>query len=157
MNKIITVDQAGKVVSKLKKEGKKIVLAGGCFDILHIGHIEFVEAAKKEGDILILLLESDLAIKKLKGKKRPINIQANRAKILSSVEFVDFIVLLKKTFKNEDYQRLVKQISPDIIAVTKGDPNLKNKKQQAIEAGGTVKIVLNQIPEHSTTKLLEYF
>ena len=157
MNKIIKAAQVGKVVSKLKQKGQSIILAGGCFDILHIGHITFLENAKKSGDILILLLESDLAIKKLKGKKRPINDQEDRAKILSAIEFVDFIIILPKPFKNEDYQDLVSEIKPDIIAVTAGDPNLENKKLQAKIIGGIVKVVLKKIPEHSTTKLLDYF
>lgn len=157
MRKIITVEQVGFVASRLKEKGNTIVLAGGCFDILHTGHISFLENAKKSGDVLILLLESDLAIKKLKGEKRPINNQENRAKVLSSVEFVDFIVLLERPLENEDYQKLTMEIRPDVIAVTAGDPNIENKKQQAKKVGGIVKVVLKQIPEHSTTKLLEYF
>jgi len=155
--KIITAVQVKKVLSKLKQNNRKIVLAGGCFDILHIGHIAFLEKAKKSGDVLILLLESDDSIKKLKGKKRPINNQENRAKVLSAIEFVDFVINLKKPFEVKDYNDIVNQISPDVIAVTSGDPNLENKKQQAKEVGGIVKVVLKQIPETSTTKLLEYF
>lgn len=157
MKKIINVAQVSSIVKKLKAKGKKIVLAGGCFDILHIGHIAFLEKAKKAGDILVLLLESDAAIKKLKGKKRPINNQANRAKILSAIEFVDFIVLLPKPFKTVDYQELVSEIKPSLIAVTAGDPTLSEKKSQAKEVRGVVKVVLKKIPEHSTTKLLDYF
>ena len=137
MGKIIKVEEVEKLVADLKN--KKIVLAGGCFDILHIGHITFLEKAKASGDILILLLESDAAIKKLKGEKRPINSQENRAKVLSSVEFVDFIVSLPKPFETADYQNLVTQISPNIIAVTEGDPNLEEKKSQAKKTGGEVK------------------
>lgn len=157
MGKIISVGKINSVSGKLKSEGKKIVLAGGCFDILHIGHIEFLKAAKKSGDALILLLESDSAIKKLKGKRRPINKQENRAKVLSAIEYVDFVVTLDKPLKTEDYQNLVTEIKPDIIAVTAGDPSLENKKSQAKSVGGKIKIVLKQIPEHSTTKLLDYF
>lgn len=157
MGKIISVPKIKKIVASLKNQNKKIVLAGGCFDILHIGHITFIENAKKSGDILVLLLESDAAIKNLKGEKRPINIQKNRAKILSALDSVDFIISLDKPFKTEDYNNLVINIQPDIIAITSGDPNLENKKQQAKTVGGKVKVVLKQIPEHSTTKLLDYF
>lgn len=157
MKKIINIAQSFKISSNFKGKGKKIILAGGCFDILHAGHIAFLEKAKKSGDILFLLLESDQAIKKLKGEKRPINTQANRAKILSSIEYVDFVINLEKPIKNEDYQKLVSQIKPDVIAVTAGDPNLKEKKLQAKSVGGVVKIVLKKLPEHSTTKLLDYF
>jgi len=157
MKKVITVNQVGVLVSKLKQGGKKLVLAGGCFDILHIGHIKFLEKSKKAGDILMLLLESDKAIKLLKGDKRPINPQDNRAKVLSAIEFVDFVINLDRPFKTEDYRRLVKEISPDVIAITSGDANLAEKKSQAKEVGGIVKVILKKIPEHSTTKLLDYF
>lgn len=157
MKKVITAKKAGILVAKLKQQNVKIVLAGGCFDILHAGHIAFLEKAKKSGDALFLLLESDQAIKKLKGENRPINPQSVRAKILSAVEFVDFIVMLPKTFETTDYHKLVKNIVPNIIAVTAGDPNLKEKKSQAKEVGGKVKVVLKKLPQHSTTKLLDYF
>lgn len=157
IRKIISIEQVSSVVSKLRQSAIKIVLAGGCFDILHIGHITFLENAKKAGDILILLLESDEAIKLLKGEKRPINNQKNRAKILSSVEFVNLVIVLNKPFETEDYQKLVSEIKPDVIAVTEGDPNLENKKSQAKEVGAVVKVVLKKIAEHSTTKLLDYF
>lgn len=157
MGKIVRVSQTRKIVLELKNLGKKIVLAGGCFDILHIGHIAFLEKAKKAGDILILLLESDQAIKLLKGKDRPVNNQENRATILSAIEFVDFIVLLPKPYKGGDYDTLVEKISPDVIAVTAGDPNLSEKQSQAKKVDGVLKVVLKKIPEHSTTKLLGYF
>jgi len=157
MGKLVPVIKIKKLSEDLKKSGKKIVLAGGCFDILHVGHIEFLEKAKASGDILILLLESDAAIKQLKGDKRPINNQKNRSRILSAIQFVDFVVTLPKPYQTKDYQNLVSQIKPNVIAITAGDSNLKNKKSQAKEAGGAVKIVLKNIPDHSTTKLLDYF
>lgn len=157
MGKIIKVSALKKLSADLKQQGEKIVLAGGCFDILHIGHVAFLEKAKKAGDILVLLLESDLAIKLLKGERRPVNVQKNRAKVLSAIEFVDIVVTLPKPYKTTDYQRLVSQIKPDIIAVTEGDPNFKLKASQAKEVGGVVKVVLKKIPEHSTSKLLDYF
>ena len=157
MKKTIGVAQVSSISKKIKSSGKKIVLAGGCFDILHIGHIAFLEKAKKSGDVLILLLESDASIKLLKGRERPVNNQENRAKILSAIEFVDFVIPLPKPYKAEDYSNLVKEISPDIIAVTAGDPNLSEKQSQAKKVGGVIKVVLKKIPEHSTTKLLGYF
>jgi rfaE bifunctional protein nucleotidyltransferase chain/domain len=157
MGKIVKFTQIQKIIVDLKNQGKKIVLAGGCFDILHVGHISFLEKAKASGDILILLLESDHAIKLLKGDKRPINPQENRAKVLRAVEFVDFVVTLPKPFKTSDYQKLTFEIKPNVIAVTEGDPHLREKESQAKAVNGIVKVVLQEIPEHSTTKLLDYF
>lgn len=153
MGKILSVNR----INILSKGDQKIVLAGGCFDIIHIGHIEFLKNAKKTGDILVLLLESDESIKNLKGEKRPINNQDNRSKILSSIEFVDYVIPLPKIYQTQDYNDLVLKIKPNIIAITSGDPNLKNKKLQAKSVNGKVKVVLKKMPDHSTTKLLEYF
>lgn len=157
MGKIISVKKTKNLSAKLKKTGKKIVLAGGCFDILHVGHIKFLQNSKKSGDTLVLLLESDESIKKLKGENRPVNNQKNRALILSSVEFVDYVIPLEKNYKDENYADLISKLKPDIIAVTKGDPNESKKKVQANLVGGKVKVVLKNLPDHSTTKLLEYF
>lgn len=156
MKKVAGIEKALRSVKKYKATGKKIVLAGGCFDILHIGHIAFLEKSKNSGDFLVLLLESDESIKLLKGKNRPLNSQKNRAAVLSAIKFVDLVVLLPGVFKTPDYYKLVNSIKPDIIAVTSNDPNLSVKKLQAKESGGVLKVVLKKIPEHSTTKLLDY-
>lgn len=153
MRKILSVKQAIKVSKKLK--GKNIVVAGGVFDIFHIGHIKFLEKAKKEGDFLFVLLESDKSVRKLKGQKRPINKQRDRAKVLSTLEVVDFIVNLKGILKNEDYDRIVEQISPKVLAVTDGDPNMIHKIRQAKLTGAKVKIVLRRLKNKSTTRLAE--
>lgn len=157
MGKIISLSKIKSLSAKLKKDNQKIVLAGGCFDILHVGHIEFLKNAKKSGHVLFLLLESDESIKKLKGERRPINNQKNRAQILAAIESVDYVIPLEKPFKTPDYNQLVENIKPDIIAITSGDPNLEHKKSQAKSVGGKVKIVLKHMPDHSTTKLLDYF
>ncbi|MBI2593765.1 adenylyltransferase/cytidyltransferase family protein [Candidatus Daviesbacteria bacterium] len=157
MEKIVSIAKIAKIAKRLRADGKKIVLAGGCFDILHIGHVTFIEKAKKSGDKLILLLEPDAAIKKLKGENRPFNNQKTRAKILSAIEFVDFVVLLPKIFRTPDYNKLVENILPAVIAVTEGDINMAEKRLQAKKAGGIVKVVLKKISEYSTTKLLGYF
>lgn len=156
MEKIVSIAKIAKIAKKLRADGKKIVLAGGCFDILHIGHVIFIEKAEKSGDKLILLLEPDEAIKNLKGESRPFNNQKTRAKILSAIEFVDFVVLLPKIFRTQDYNNLVKKISPNVIAVTEGDINIAEKRLQAKEAGGIVKVVLKKISEYSTTKLIDF-
>lgn len=156
MEKIVSIAKIAKIAKRLSADGKKIVLAGGCFDILHIGHVTFIEKAKKTGDKLILLLEPDEAIKSLKGESRPFNSQKTRAKILSAIEFVNFIIPLPKVFESKDYDKLVELISPDVIAVTARDPKIAEKKMQAKKAGGIVKIVLKKIPEYSTTKLWKF-
>jgi len=126
----------------LPGEGKgRIVLVGGCFDILHIGHVRFLSEAKGMGDYLIVLLESDKKVKDLKGKNRPVFIQSERAEMLSALRSVDLVVVLPMMEDDRDYSNLVKKIKPDVIAVTENDPRIEKKRRQAEEAGGELKIV----------------
>lgn len=153
--KIINFEQSKKISKKLHALQKKIALAGGCFDILHEGHISFLHASKKEGDILFVLLESDERIRLLKGKSRPINSQKHRADILASLKAVDYIVLLPDHMENATYDKVISGIKPAIITTTKGDPHFTHKKRQAAKVGGKVKEVIERMPEHSTTELLK--
>jgi len=154
MNKILTPEQAVIVSNDLQKQQKKIVLAGGCFDLLHIGHIHFLEQAKKAGDILFVLLEHDATIKKLKGDNRPINTQEDRAKILAALTIVDYVIMLPENADNSFYDDLVIQLKPAIIAATQGDPNRHHKERQAKEIGATVVDVITPITNQSTTHLI---
>ncbi len=135
--------------------GNKKILVGGCFDILHQAHREFLNKAKSLGDTLIVLLESDENIRKLKGDKRPLNDIARRAFKLSRIGAIDYIVLLAQSTSSEYYYNLVNSIKPDIIAITKGDPLTDVKKDQAAMVGGDVIEVMERNPEHSTTALLK--
>ncbi len=153
--KIITIDSAIKVSERLRSQGKSIVLVGGFFDILHIGHIQFLEKAKRQGDYLFVLLESDETAKKTKGESRPINTQALRAQILSALEFADYIVMLPKMKNDTDYDRLVTRLHPMVIAVTQNDKNLKHKMRQAKLVGAKVIPVISQISNQSTSRLIK--
>jgi FAD synthetase len=153
--KIITTREIIELSKKLNGEKKKIVLVGGCFDILHAGHIEFLTAAKKSGDVLFVLLESDENIKKLKGANRPLNSQRDRAKILENLEMIDYVVALPPLGSNKEYDELVSSLKPAIIAVTKGDPGLTHKKRQANLIGAEIAEVAEQVINQSTTKLIK--
>lgn len=154
MGKVINLRQIREIVKKLKMAGKTAVLAGGCFDILHFGHLKFLEAAKKQGDVLMVALESDENVKRLKGEGRPINPQKDRAGLLAALEVVDYILLLPEMKTHQDYFNLVKYLRPDIVAVTAGDPHLSLKRKQMREVGGKAKIVLARIKKFSTSKFL---
>lgn len=153
MDKILTVKEAIDISEKLRKQGKRIVLAGGCFDILHIGHIHFLKEAKKQGDVLIVLLESDRKIRELKGKTRPINTHKDRACLLSALSHVDYIVLLPYLASDQKYDELILSIKPAIIATTKGDPYKKHKIRQANRLQSRVVEVTDRIKNKSTTRL----
>lgn len=155
VNKIVKIEEAIKAAKSLQAEGKILVLAGGCFDILHIGHITFLEKAKGAGDALFVLLEPDIKIKKLKGSNRPINNQEDRAKILTALSSVDYVILLPSSLTDQDYFDIINKLKPDIIAVTKGDTKKNKKEQQALAAGGKVLVVTNIISDTSTSKLVK--
>lgn len=152
MAKVITIHQ---IASKIKQyKNKKIVVTGGCFDIIHIGHIQLLENAKKEGDILVVLLESDSSIKKRKGIERPIHSQEQRAEILSALTAVDIVVLLPKDMGNSEYDELIETIHPAVIATSENDIHIEHKIRQAKLTGAIVKKVNNYISSVSSTKLL---
>lgn len=152
MDNIITSKQIKKIVDSIKKKRQSIVLVGGCFDILHVGHIKFLKEAKKNGDYLLVLLESDKTVKKLKGENRPNFPQKDRAEVLASIKYVDSVVLLDPIGKDEEYSKLIAQIRPDIIAITENDPILAKKKNQAELFGGKL-VEIPHIKTYSSSQL----
>lgn len=108
---IKTFDEIEKLAKKLHSQGKKIVFTNGCFDILHVGHVKYLEEAKSYGDVLILGLNADSSVRKLKGSSRPINSQDDRAYILASLESVDYVVI----FEEETPYELIKLIKPHVL------------------------------------------
>ncbi|EKD86269.1 MAG: bifunctional heptose 7-phosphate kinase/heptose 1-phosphate adenyltransferase [uncultured bacterium] len=154
MNKILNPNEAIDVAERIRKDHKTIVLAGGCFDILHRGHIFFLEEAGRQGDILILFLESDENIKSRKGLERPINSQKYRSIVLSALSSVDYVIPLEGMTNNQEYDKLIVQISPDIIALTEGDPGLEQRKKQAKIVGAKIRLI-KKIEGRSTTNLIK--
>ena len=135
---------------------KKTVLVGGCFDILHYGHLSFLKKASKKGDFLIVALESDEFIQKSKNRSSFHN-QKQRAEILVSLKMVDMVILLPYFVSGEEYFDLVKKIRPKIIAVTKNDPMAKNKQMQIDQIGGRLKVVMENLNKFSSKKIYEAF
>jgi len=117
---IKSIDEIESLTSDLKLRGKKIIFTNGCFDLLHAGHISYLEKAKSFGDILILGLNSDRSVTSLKGEKRPINSQIDRAYILAALEAVDYVVI----FDEDTPYELIKLLKPNIL-VKGGDYNGK--------------------------------
>ena len=124
---IKTFDEIEKLAKKLHSQGKKIVFTNGCFDILHVGHVKYLEEAKSYGDVLILGLNADSSVRKLKGSSRPINTQDDRAYILASLESVDYVVI----FEEETPYELIKLIKPHVL-VKGGDYEAKEVVGQDI-------------------------
>lgn len=141
MTQTINLDSLSSVILNIKKNNKSIVLVGGCFDIIHIGHIKFLQEAKKLGDKLVVLLEADEKVKLLKGKNRPLFTQKERASVLSELKSVDCVINLPFINNDKEYDKIVSMIKPNIIAVTENDHLLEKKKNQAKKVGAKVKIV----------------
>ncbi|MDP2585821.1 MAG: adenylyltransferase/cytidyltransferase family protein [Candidatus Levybacteria bacterium] len=154
MNKILTIQKSIEIAQNLKKQDRTIVVAGGFFDILHPGHIEFLEKSKKYGDYLFVLLEEDGNAKE-KGEDRPTNSHKDRAKILASLQSVNYVIMLKNMTNNKRYDKLMVEIQPNVIATTFGDPHVEHKKRQAKLIQAKVIYVIKRINSHSTTKYMK--
>lgn len=109
-SKIKSLQKLKKIVKLLKSEGKHIVLANGCFDVLHVGHIRYLEASKKLGDILIVALNSDTSMKEIKDPQRPIIGEKARAEIVANLSAVDYVTV----FDEPTVDRMIQTLKPDI-------------------------------------------
>ena len=135
------------VVKRYKENGKKVVFTNGCFDILHVGHVKYLQIAKSFGDILIVGLNSDESVSRLKGPTRPVNIAEDRAYLLAALEAVDFVV----PFTDDTPYELIKMLAPDVL-VKGGD--YEGKTVVGTEFSGELKLV-EFVDGKSTTKTIE--
>jgi FAD synthetase len=131
---------------------KKIVLVGGCFDLLHFGHISFLKQAKSYGDYLMVALESDENVRKNKGPSRPIHTQAQRKEMLQALTVVGEVVELPPMSEDEEYFAFIRKIKPAVIALTEGDPMLTKKMEQAKQNDAKV-VIISKIHTPSTSQL----
>ena len=147
MKNLISRKSAGKFFEKVN--GKK-VFTNGCFDILHVGHVRYLKKAREMGDCLIIGLNSDSSVRRIKGDKRPIVPEDERAEMLLSLEYVDYVVF----FEEETPYLLIKDIKPDIL-VKGGDWDVKDIVGSDLvkKAGGTVKNI-SYIDGKSTTNII---
>jgi len=144
---IKTFEEIEKTVDRLKKQNKKIVFTNGCFDILHKGHVQYLDKAKSFGDVLILGLNSDASVSALKGPSRPINNEDDRGYILAALESVDYVV----KFTDDTPLSLIKLVQPDVL-VKGGD--YEGKKVVGSEIAKELKLV-QFVDGKSTTKTIE--
>lgn len=108
-------------MNRLRSRGKKIVFTNGCFDILHVGHVDYLAKARRMGDVLVVGLNSDSSVKKIKGPGRPINRERDRATVLSALSAVDYISI----FSEPTPEKLIKTVKPDVL-VKGGDWDIKD-------------------------------
>ena len=109
--KIVSWETLKRKIARDRKQGKKISFTNGCFDILHFGHVSYLEAAKKLNRVLVVGLNSDSSVKRLKGPQRPINSQKERAHVLAALECVDYVTI----FNDDTPYELIKAVKPDVL------------------------------------------
>ena len=151
MGQVIKRNEIKNLVQKLKQENKTVVFTNGCFDILHIGHVRYLKESARFGNVLIIGLNSDSSVKRLKGETRPINNELDRAELLSELGFVDYVVV----FEEDTPQNLLDEIKPDIY--TKGaDYTVETlpEAQVVLKNGGKIEFI-NLIEGKSTTNVIK--
>ncbi len=141
--------QASDVVKQWQQQGLEVVFTNGCFDLMHKGHILYLEEASQQGDKLIVAINADKSVRKLKGKNRPIKDEDNRSLIMAALSFVDLVVV----FHEETPLELIEMVSPDIL-VKGGDwrPDQIVGSEHVIDHGGVV-LSLQFVEGYSTTAL----
>lgn len=149
--KILTRSEAFEQVKSWQADGKEVVFTNGCFDILHLGHVDYLEKASEKGDRLIVAVNTDHSVRKLKGNSRPINDENARARLMASLAFVDAVVL----FGEDTPRELIDEILPDIL-VKGSDYNISNivGADSVIANGGRVETI-DLVDGYSTTKIVE--
>jgi len=149
--KILSINEAASTFKRLKKEGKKIVFTNGCFDIIHRGHVEYLQKAKEFGDILVIGLNSDDSVKRLKGPHRPIMPQEDRAFILSHIVGVDFVCI----FAEDTPQKIIETLVPDIL-IKGSEYKIEDivGREVVTNAGGKV-LTVTMVEGKSTRNLIE--
>ena len=150
-DKIRVVSEARKKVSEWKSKGERVVFTNGCFDILHLGHVDYLEKARNLGDRLVVGLNTDSSVSRFKGTERPIQDQNSRARVISSLQFVDMVVL----FDEDTPKELISSLVPDVLV--KGSDYLAENIVGADvvkNAGGEVKTI-DFVAGYSTSKVIE--
>ena len=149
--KIKNIAQLKRITSRLKFQGKTIVFTNGCFDLLHYGHVKYLQDAKKKGDVLVVGINSDASVKRIKGKKRPVVNERDRLRLIASLESVDYVVL----FKEDTPLKIIKFIKPDVL-IKGADWNKNNivGKDSVISYGGRVSTI-KFLKGYSTSNLIE--
>ncbi len=125
--KIVSLDELSVKLEKLKSEGKRIVATGGCFDLIHAGHVDYLERAKELGDVLVVFLNSDESVQSLKGPGRPIVSEENRAIVIAGLEAVDYVCI----FSEADPCKVILAVKPDVW-VKGADYKGKDIPEQAV-------------------------
>jgi len=149
-NKIVSLSEGEKTIENWKHDGNKIVFTNGCFDLIHLGHVDYLEKASNKGTKLVVGLNTDTSVTRLKGKNRPIMDENSRARILASMEFVDLVIL----FAEDTPYDLISLLKPDILI--KGSDYLTENivgSDIVLKNGGEV-LTIDMVKGYSTSNVI---
>jgi len=149
--KVKSLDELRQIVATLRASGRKIVFANGCFDLMHVGHIRYLQNARALGDVLILGMNSDAGVTALKGKGRPLQTQEERAEILASLDCVDYVLL----FDALTVDGILKELRPDIHAKGTDYTEQSVPERETVHAYGGRVAIAGDPKDHSTRDLIQ--
>ena len=149
-HKIHTLSEAFEIRKAWKNENQKVVFTNGCFDILHLGHVDYLEKSSQAGDKMIVAVNSDRSVRELKGPERPVNSEYARARLIAALGFVSLVII----FDEETPLELIKALLPDVLI--KGNDYTIDTivgSKEVLEAGGEVSTI-DLVPNYSTTGII---
>jgi len=150
-DKVLTIDLLRAAVREARAAGKRIVFTNGCFDLLHVGHVRLLAAAREAGDVLVAAVNSDASVRRLKGEGRPLVSQADRAEVLAALEAVDLVTI----FDQDTPAELIAVLEPDVL-VKGGDWTPEQVVgREIVEARGGRLLIIPTVEGFSTTALAE--
>ncbi len=150
LSKILSLEAMLAEREALKEKGLSLVFTNGCFDILHTGHTSYLQFAREQGDALVVGLNSDSSVKKIKGPERPINSENDRAQVLAALECVDYVVV----FDGEEPAELIGKVIPDVLVKGEDWAHYVSGRE-TVEANGGKVVLAPLVPGKSTTKTIE--
>lgn len=151
VRKLISIETLLKRLERRRRQRERIVFTNGCFDVLHVGHVRYLRAARQLGDLLVVGLNSDESVRRIKGKGRPVNTLADRAELLAALPFVTHLV----EFDTDSVEPLIKAVRPDIL-VKGGDYRISEVVgHRFVRSYGGQVVVLDHAEGRSTTNTLK--
>ena len=151
LSKIVKLKDLVQKISTLRESGRTIVFTNGCFDILHVGHVRYLAAARSEGDVLVVGLNSDESTRSIKQKNRPIVSQDQRAEVLAGLECVDYITV----FNEPDPLKLIQALKPDVLVKGSDWKEEDIIGADVVKEGGGKVVRVDVVPDISTSRIIQ--
>jgi rfaE bifunctional protein nucleotidyltransferase chain/domain len=150
MGRILDLDELKRLREQARREGKRFVFTNGCFDILHRGHVELLQAARRYGDQLTVAINSDSSVRRLKGRRRPITGENDRAAVLAALDSVDFVVV----FEEDTPQRVISILCPDVLVKGSDYATDEIVGRDEVDASGGEVVRIPLVGGYSTEKIM---